>query len=137
MKVASTEAYALAEGPRWDPDRQRLLWVDIIGHTVFEGQLSGGTISITTRHDFDCMVGAVAYADDGTLLVAAQEELVVVHPDGTREHGPRVVPADVGRRMNDGAVDPQGRFVVGTLALDGDSEREQLVRLERDGSITV
>jgi sugar lactone lactonase YvrE len=39
--------------------------------------------------------------------------------------------------MNDGAVDPSGRYVVGTLALQGDSEREELVRLEHDGSLTV
>jgi sugar lactone lactonase YvrE len=139
VNVATRDAYALAEGPRWDAARQRLLWVDILGGAVLEGALdeAGGTIVVTERHDFDCMVGAAAFAADGTLLVAGQEELVVVQPDGTRGSGPRVVPAGEGRRMNDGAVDPDGRFLVGTLALDGSSEREQLVRLERDGSLTV
>jgi sugar lactone lactonase YvrE len=136
--VATRDAYALAEGPRWDAARRRLIWVDILGGAVLVGELDDdGPITVTSRHDFDCMVGAAAFADDGTLLVAAQEELVVVHPDGSREHAPRVVPAGQGRRMNDGAVDPGGRFVVGTLALDGPSEREELIRLEHDGSLTV
>lgn len=137
MKVATKDAYALAEGPRWDSERGRLLWVDILHGAVIEGDLNDGSITVTARHDFDCMVSAAAFAPDGTLLVAAQEALVVVHPDGTREHGPRVVTAGEGRRMNDGAVDPEGRFLVGTLAIDGGSDREQLVRLEHDGSLTI
>jgi sugar lactone lactonase YvrE len=82
------------------------------------------------------MVGAVTVADDGTLLVAAQEHLVVLNGDGTRRDGPRIVPAGERRRLNDGSTDPAGRFLVGTLSLDGRSEREVLVRLEADGRIT-
>jgi sugar lactone lactonase YvrE len=135
--AATADAYALAEGPLWDPRRRRLLWVDIVGGAVFEGTLHDGVITVAARHDFDNMVGAVAFAEDGTLLVAAQEQLVVVQPDGTRRDGPRVVAPGTRRRLNDGAVAPDGRFLVGTLALDGGSASEQLVRLERDGTLTV
>jgi sugar lactone lactonase YvrE len=137
VEVASTDFYMLGEGPRWDSARQRLLWVDIVGCAVLEGALHGGAIEVVRRHDFECMVGAVAFADDGTLLVAAQEHLVVLHPDGSRHVGPRVVPPGTGRRMNDGAVDPAGRFLVGTLALGGGSRSEELVRLDDTGSLTV
>jgi sugar lactone lactonase YvrE len=82
------------------------------------------------------MVGAVAVAADGSLLVAAQERLVVLLPDGTRRDGPRIVPAGERRRLNDGGADPAGRFVVGTLSLDGPSEREVLVRVAADGRLT-
>ena len=34
------------------------------------------------------------------------------------------------------AVDPVGRFLVGTLSLDGPSQREALVRLEADGTLS-
>ena len=135
--VAATEAtYHLAEGPVWVAARKRLLWVDILGGAVLEGALAGGRIEVTQRLTFDGMVGAVAVAGDGGLLVAAQEHLVLVRPDGTREHGPRIVPAGDGRRLNDGGPDPAGRFVVGTLCLDGASHRETLVRLEPDGTVT-
>jgi sugar lactone lactonase YvrE len=134
---ASGESFRLGEGPVWDAPRDRLLWVDIEGGAVLEGLLDGQAITVTGRSAFDGMVGAVAVAADGTLLVAAQEHLVIQHPDGTREDGPRVVPAGERRRCNDGGTDPAGRFLVGTLSLGGPSEREVLVRLERDGRLTV
>ena len=134
---ATSERFRLGEGPVWDGPRDRLLWVDIEGGEVLEGALDGGAITVTGRIVFDTMVGAVTVAADGTLLVAAQEHLVVQHPDGTREDGPRVVPAGEARRLNDGKTDPAGRFLVGTLSLGGPSEREVLVRLERDGGLTV
>ena len=134
---ASTERFRLGEGPVWDGPRDRLLWVDIEGRAVLQGVLDGGAVTVTGRIGFDTMVGAVAVAEDGTLLVAAQEHLVVVRPDGTREDGPRVVPAGEARRLNDGGTDPAGRFLVGTMSLGGPSEREVLVRLEADGRLTV
>ena len=134
---ATSERFRLGEGPLWDAPRNRLLWVDIEGGAVLEGVLDGGAIAVTDRIPFDGMVGAVTVAGDGTLLVAAQEHLVVRHPDGRREDGPRVVPAGEPRRCNDGGTDPAGRFLVGTLSLEGPSEREVLVRLERDGRLTV
>jgi sugar lactone lactonase YvrE len=133
---STDEVFRLAEGPVWDAARSRLLWVDILAGAVLEGVLDGDRIEVTDRHTFDGMVGAVSVADDGTLLVAAQEHLVVVHPDGGRVDGARIVPAGTGRRLNDGSTDPAGRFLVGTLSLDGASTHEELVRLEDDGSLT-
>ena len=134
--AATREAFRLAEGPLWDAARRRLLWVDILAGLVLEGVLDGGRIEVTGRQAFDGMVGAVAVSDDGALLVAGQEHLVVVRTDGTRVDGPRVVPAGERRRLNDGKTDPAGRFLVGTMPLEGESEREELVRLEDDGSLT-
>jgi sugar lactone lactonase YvrE len=134
---ASSERFRLGEGPVWDAARDRLLWVDIEGRAVLEGALDGDTVTVTGRIGFDTMVGAVAVASDGTLLVAAQEQLLVRHPDGTREDGPRVIPAGEARRLNDGGTDPAGRFLVGTLSLEAPSEREVLVRLEAGGRLTV
>ncbi|MFE6820954.1 SMP-30/gluconolactonase/LRE family protein [Streptomyces sp. NPDC057690] len=135
--AATTGSYQLAEGPVWDAPRRRLLWVDILGKRVLEGTLDDGRITVTREHRFDVMVGAVAVAEDGSLLVAAQEELVVVHPDGSRETGPRVIPDGTRRRLNDGGTDPAGRFLVGSLTMDGPSKEEVLVRWERDGRLTV
>lgn len=134
---ATAEIFRLAEGPVWDSVRGRLLWVDILAGTVLQGILTGSTIKSTPLHRFEGTVGAVAAALDGTLVVAGQEELLFVRSGGDAEKGPRVVPPGAGRRLNDGATDPGGRFLVGTLSLAGPSTSETLVRLESDGSVTV
>jgi sugar lactone lactonase YvrE len=134
---ATAEAHLLAEGPLWDPCRRRLLWVDIVAGEVLEGVVDGSSIRTIRRLRFPCMVSALSVAADGTLLVAAQETLVVVEADGTRSEGPRVIPRGQRRRLNDGAADPAGRFLVGTLPLEGDSEHESLLRWEHDGTLSV
>lgn len=134
---ATDQAFKLAEGPVWDTERQSLCWVDILAGLVFEGHLDNGRIDVARTHQFEGMVGAVAVSPDGTLLVAGQEQLVVLRPDGTRHDGPRIIPSGQRRRLNDGGTDPAGRFLVGTLSLDGvSSTTEILVRWEADGSLT-
>lgn len=114
-----------------------MLWVDILGRTAFEGRLAGNRVEVTRRHEFDCMVGAVVPSMDGGLLVAAQKHLVRILPSGEHVDGPVIVKPETASRTNDGAVDPSGRFVIGTLALDDRIGCESLVRLEHDGTITV
>lgn len=133
---ATDEAFRLAEGPVWDVEQQRLCWVDILAGLVCEGRLDNSRIQVIRTHRFDGMVGAVAAGPDGTLLVAGQEQLVALLPDGSRHSGPRIIPSGQRRRLNDGATDPAGRFLVGTLSLDGASTSETLVRWEHDGGIT-
>ncbi|MFJ3034967.1 SMP-30/gluconolactonase/LRE family protein [Curtobacterium pusillum] len=135
-RVASSERHVLAEGPV-RTSATGVLWVDVVRGHVFRGEIVGDRISRTVRLDFAGMVGAAVPGPGAVLLVAAQESLVVVDGDGRRAHGPRVVPADDGRRTNDGAVDPSGRFLIGTLPLDDRSGAETLVRVEDDGSSTV
>jgi sugar lactone lactonase YvrE len=139
----SADAYTLGEGPVWDPSRQRLLWVDIVAGTVFAGRLD--PFSVTSSWSFPGTVGAVAVSADGSLLVAGRESLTRVDLDGTRTRLGVVLRADSGSRLNDGAVDPQGRFLVGSLSLADEtgSEQEVLTRFEGgrttllDGDLTL
>jgi sugar lactone lactonase YvrE len=137
-QAAGSDAYILGEGPVWDPDRNRLLWVDIVAGVVFAGALEpeAGTILVTESWPFTTTVGAVATAADGTLVVAERETLTRIDTDGTRTSLARVLPAGSRSRLNDGAVDPSGRFVVGSLAQDERKGEEVLVRLEADRSLT-
>ncbi|WP_127502068.1 SMP-30/gluconolactonase/LRE family protein [Actinoplanes solisilvae] len=133
-RVAGAEAYALGEGPVWDAERDRLLWVDILGGTVQAGQLSQEKITVTASWDFDDLACVVAVDAEGDLLVAQRGVVERVKSDGSR-----TIVADLtraGSRLNDGAVDPQGRFVVGGMALDSSRGTQTLVRLDGD-AITV
>jgi sugar lactone lactonase YvrE len=136
---AGSDAYILGEGPIWDPDRQRLLWVDIVAGVVFAGVLEpeAGTILVTESWSFTTTVGAAAVAADGTLLVAGSQVLTQVDPDGGRTEVARVLPTGSRSRLNDGAVDPAGRFVIGSLADDEHTGEQVLVRLEADRSLTT
>jgi sugar lactone lactonase YvrE len=133
--AATHESFELGEGPVWDPLRGRLLWVDIAAGTVYEGELDpgSGAVTVTRGLSFDATVGAVAAAADGTLLVAEKSVLTRVDTSGERTRIARVFDAGLASRLNDGAVDPAGRFLVGSLALDGRRGEEVLVRLEDDG----
>jgi len=133
VTVADTLVCRLGEGPVWDAARQRLLWVDIHSGTVQVGRLrSGGRIDLIDRVAFDQPVGAVAVSEAGMWVVAGSHR-VFAHPSERAPFGVRVIPEHQRRRTNDGKPDPAGRFVVGTLALDGESTSETLVRLDADG----
>jgi sugar lactone lactonase YvrE len=82
-------------------------------------------------------VGAVSVADDGTWLIAGAKSLFARLPGGGTRLLAAIIPEKDARRTNDGKADPAGRFVVGTLSLNGDSRTESLVRLEPDGSLTT
>ena len=136
-RPATPEVHRLAEGPVWDAARSRVLWVDIDAGTVFEGLLHGNEIETVRAVTVDTTVGAVVPSTDGRLLVAGRDRLVVVEPDGHLTPGPAVLPPGSAGRLNDGACDPVGRFVVGSVALGSATGHEVLTRLEDDGSLTV
>lgn len=138
-RVASDAVHLLAEGPVWDAHRERVLWVDITAGDVCAGTLCDGVVEPTRRWHVDQSVGAVVPAADGRLLVAGHTSLAVLEPDGTLTPGPAVLPVGVSRRLNDGACDPAGRFVVGSLTtpLGRPTGHETLTRVEVDGTLTT
>jgi sugar lactone lactonase YvrE len=133
-QVAGTDSYLLAEGPLWDPVRRRVLWVDIQAHAVFTGTLSGELIEPGERLDFAETVGAVVCAEDGTLLVAGQRELITVSPSGQRTARGAILAESGQSRLNDGGCDPAGRFLVGSMALDERTGAELLCRVDGEGA---
>jgi sugar lactone lactonase YvrE len=125
----------LAEGPVWDAARRRLLWVDIKTGEVCGGSLRDGVIvDAAPLVTFDETVGAVVCAENGQLLVAgARSVFTPGDPDGATI----LFDASKNSRLNDGACDPAGRFLVGSMALDDSEGGECLYRIELDGSVTV
>jgi sugar lactone lactonase YvrE len=134
---ATGATYVHAEGPFWDAPRNRLLWVDILQGLVLVGVLDErGDVVETDRVPFPHMVGAVAPADDGSWIVAGQDGVLVREPGGAISSGPALLPSGSGRRLNDGKPDPQGRYLVGTLPLEGSSTTEELYLLDH-GTVRV
>jgi sugar lactone lactonase YvrE len=134
---ASERRYSLGEGPFWDAPRHRALWVDIRAGKVHSGTLDGDSVTDATLAEFPEMVGAVVSSRDGELLVAGMRRLHYISSEGAVSDGPEIVPDGTASRLNDGGCDPAGRFLVGSLALDGRVNQEVLVRVESDDRVTV
>lgn len=124
----------LGEGVLWDNREAEVVWVDIDHGIIYRGDLAPtGTVDITTAIQLEGMVGAVALAEDGGLLAATTRCLVAVSPEGHVSYGPDLLGQRQNARWNDGAIDPQGRFVVGSLPLNESIGLESLIRISATG----
>lgn len=120
----------LGEGPVWDAARNCLYWVDIDRHEIHRYRPSSGDEVIAR---LDVPVGAVVPRAGGGLLVAAGLGFATVADEGTVTW---IATVGTGDRMNDGACDPLGRFLVGTMKYDR-SAGAALYRLDPDGTVTT
>lgn len=128
-RLAGPQRYSLAEGILWDDRAGEAVWVDI-----HNGDLVRNLESPERTH-LDTTVGAVALAEDGGYLVAGHRGLIAIAADGAVSRGPDLVGA--ASRLNDGIVDAHGRFLIGTGAVEGRSDDQQLLRVSPDGSVEV
>jgi sugar lactone lactonase YvrE len=133
--VASAAAYGLGEGPLWDAGRERVLWVDINAGAVHAARLRDGVLDdVTTVVHVDETVGVAVCDAGGRLLVAGARSVFAADEPARRT---TLVPAAKPSRLNDGACDPAGRFLVGSMALDDRQGEECLYRIEHDGTVTT
>lgn len=138
IEVWSTTRGLLSEGPRWDEERQELLWIDILGRLMHRAALtSDGRCDDLGTISFDRHVGAAAPVLGGGYVIAATTGFLFLDEAGVvRELAqPERGRSDV--RMNDGMCDPQGRFWAGTMAYDESPGAGTLYRLELDGSCST
>jgi sugar lactone lactonase YvrE len=122
-----TIAARLGEGPRWDAEAGRLLWVDIEGERLHAGDRT-----------IECgaMVGAVAPWAGDTVLVALADALAAVDvKTGSVRRLADIPHTRPGMRCNDGACDAAGRFWIGTMALDESPGAAALYRYDPDGAL--
>jgi sugar lactone lactonase YvrE len=111
--VAVTNSdFSLAECPLWDEHRESLFWVDITRQRIHE-LLPSGNVGTTT---LPVPVGAIGLADDATLVAAAGLGFWRVDPEAGSRTEVATIDADSVTRLNDGACDPWGRFLAGTIA---------------------
>jgi len=134
-RPATAADYELAEGILWDDRAQLVRWVDIWTGRVLSGRLDGRRIVDVAAVELGQTAGAVALAEDGGLLVAAARGLATISSAGAVSLGPDLLGERRDVRLNDGSVDPQGRFVVGTMSLGDGTGEEVLLRVARDGAV--
>lgn len=103
----------LGEGPVW-VERERALWfVDIKNHKVHRFHPASGDHK---SYDAPCQVGWVLPTADGRFLAGLQQGLAVFDPGSGAFDVVATPEAHLpGNRLNDAAVDPQGRVWFGSM----------------------
>ena len=129
IRAISDVVSDLGEGPIWSPQTNCVTWTDITQNKFHTADLDTGA-----THSFSApsMVGAIAHTRGGDYVAATQEGFARVSIDGKFSPLHTFLAADM--RMNDGKVDPVGRFWAGSMALSFEKNRGSLYVLEKDGS---
>lgn len=130
MDVLVAAGACCGEGPVWDAAAGCLWWVDIPAGLVHRVRPADG---VTATLDVGQPVGAVAPRRDGGLVLAVRDGFALL--DRAADRPRLVVPVERDRprqQMNDGGVDPTGRFWAGTTSLDREPGAGTLYRLDAD-----
>jgi len=119
----------LGEGPIWSANTNSVTWTDITQNTFHTADIDTGR---TMSFGVPSMVGAIAHSKDGGYIAATQKGFARIGVDGKYSPLHSFLPDDM--RMNDGKVDPSGRFWAGSMALSFERGRGSLYVLEKDNS---
>jgi sugar lactone lactonase YvrE len=134
VDVALDARAGLGEGPWWDVETQRLLWIDLhagLVHRFDPATSADETVAVGQP------VGMVAGRAGGGLVVAVRDGVGFVDADLTSfELTAPVELDDPKSRMNDGKCDPAGRLWVGTMAFDQTPRAGTVYRVDADLSVT-
>ncbi|OLT43972.1 calcium-binding protein [Saccharomonospora sp. CUA-673] len=126
--VAVRAEAQLGEGPTWDVETGRLIWVDILSARVHTSDLATGE---TSTLDVGQHVGAAKPRTGGGLVLNLRDGIGAYDAAGTfawLHHEP----VD-GRRGNDAAVAPDGALWAGTMRYDEAAGGGTLSRLAPGG----
>jgi len=121
----------LGEGPLWHPLKNRLYWVDILNGDFYQ---SNESLTTFTKTHFNCQIGAFGFHKEGGYIFATDQGFAR-WDEGQSEPDFFWNPLPHDRknvRLNDGKVDPAGRFWAGSL--DTEMVQGELFRLDPDGS---
>ena len=134
IEVLADVKTTLGEGPLWDPEQERLYWIDSFDGRVFRATAQGSEIRCW---DVPQKIGSMALRKDGAgAVVSLQrgfhlldfktgEVQLIVDPE----------PGKTNNRLNDGKVDKQGRFVAGSMDTMEEGPNGALYRLDPDFSL--
>jgi sugar lactone lactonase YvrE len=123
----------VGEGPAWDAEGGRLLWVDITGRLV---HLYDPTTGSDRSIDVGQHVGAAAPRAAGGLVLALRGGFGVLDLESGRVQAIGDTEAsNPDNRMNDGKCDRAGRFWAGSMSYSETGTAGSLYRLDHDHSV--
>ena len=129
IRAISEVVSDLGEGPIWTPETNSVTWTDITENTFHTANIDTGK---TESFGVPSMIGAIAHTKDGHYIAATQKGFARISLEGKYSPLHSFLQDDM--RMNDGKVDPAGRFWAGSMALSFEKDRGSLYVLETDNS---
>lgn len=129
IRAISEVVSDLGEGPIWTPETNSVTWTDITQNTFHTANIDTGK---TESFGVPSMIGAIAHTKDGHYIAATQKGFARISLEGKYSPLHSFLQEDM--RMNDGKVDPAGRFWAGSMALSFEKDRGSLYVLETDNS---
>lgn len=129
IRAISEVVSDLGEGPIWTPETNSVTWTDITQNTFHTANIDTGK---TESFGVPSMIGAIAQTKSGHYITATQKGFARISVDG--QYSPLHSFLQDDMRMNDGKVDPAGRFWAGSMALSFEKDRGSLYVLETDNS---
>ena len=127
---------SLGEGPLWDVDHERLYWIDSYGPAVYRMDPGGGD---RKRWSLPEPIGSLALRKDGrgALLALKSGFHFLDFESGEVNRINETHPGELRPRLNDGKVDPYGRFICGSMDFQEQAPVGKLFRLDPDLSLHV
>jgi sugar lactone lactonase YvrE len=123
----------LGETPLWCERERKLWWLDIERPRLQSFDPSNGAHKVVA-FDHTVFLGSLALGDDGSQLLALDLELHRRQPSGELSPFARVE-RGFDNRLNDGRVDPRGRFWVGTMDNQLHRANGALYRVDPNGRV--
>jgi sugar lactone lactonase YvrE len=119
----------LGEGPVWEAGQGTLRFTDIAGKRLHRFDPQTGTLETLELSE---ELGCFAPSTDGSIIAAQRSGIWRMAETGERQLLAANPETYEGSRFNDGARDPHGRFLVGTIDPD-QKGRAALYRFDRRG----
>ncbi|WP_053387335.1 SMP-30/gluconolactonase/LRE family protein [Leucobacter japonicus] len=135
VQVFRSTRAILVESLWWDARTSEVVWVDITAGLLHRGRLDGAVDGSEDRVvSLPPPVSAVQPAPGGRYVAALEDSVVLLGSDGLIERVVARLPhRRFGMRLNEGKVDPFGRFVVGGMGLIGEAPDADLWSVSADG----
>ncbi|MDN3493526.1 SMP-30/gluconolactonase/LRE family protein [Winogradskyella bathintestinalis] len=121
------------EGPIWDPIEKKFYCVDLLRGSYYKVDWETG---VSEEFSVGQELGVMALCENGKIVVGVRDGFGFFDEPLKKleliENSPEIEVKE--RRMNDGAIDPKGRFFAGTMEYDGANPTGKLYCLHQDMS---
>ena len=134
VRVAADTRDILGEGPVWLKEGGVLAWVDIGSSAWHRLNLATGEVATSF---FDVALTGFAPIEGGDFIGAFTDGIAIFDEQGRKPVLHRPEADKPGNRFNDAGCDPEGRFIAGTMVMDGDMAEAAFYSLESDGGLSV